>query len=620
MRWITSNQSTSVKPHYVPSAEGFGPTGAPDSSKVTEQIHIDYQVPIVNSSGEDASSSSQSMSPSFRRSLLPGDSYVAHFTTSPGPDSTLESGTIYIGAHLGEDERILWFQEKLKLGSDLMISDLLKAPDAKWDVRARIGSLFAVASIRKDTVPLWIGTCQVDIYSLGDDLQGQKGVAIKALHWVGDECWSWKGRGIGGQQPPDALKGWTGLTSPLTLPTGSLTLEDENEEANEGASLDSRGQRSYQTDNDTDSFDGLAAEQRVPLTNEIDDAFQQAFLFAMHQAKISKAGNLDFPIEPSFLISNVIQPYLRSRGQHYTIKKTSWKNTKRFIKHLDKMGLVKSKDRNGGETIILTVNLDHQQVIGFRPYSLPLVRAATGSGVENDKESASGNTLSFMEQKVTIQLVYHVSPKLIPTLFPSETGFCSSNQIRAALDSLEEQGASIIKVNHFLANTILASNSTQPQDDGQAIVTRYISRSALEQRLLDDAELCQPYHIILRDKEPSEQTPRAGSPPRIQIKLGRQRSKRGNRSVTKVSNLESYFMDLKSLASGIQKKYGMSATLRRASDSKSGLIELIFKGYQQRILSWVILPSLGIDAKWVNVEGREIYSRSSNAVIVGPTN
>ena len=51
----------------------------------------------------------------FRNSLLPENSLSARFTTTAGADLKQVSGTVYAGAHPGEDQRILWFKIEERL-------------------------------------------------------------------------------------------------------------------------------------------------------------------------------------------------------------------------------------------------------------------------------------------------------------------------------------------------------------------------------------------------------------------------------------------------------------------------------------------------------------------------
>lgn len=629
-----------------PELKNLAPLRSSDRRRLADQIIRDYQIAIPESSGDDASSNAQPTLSSLRTSLLPDATSSARFTMLSGPDSTLVHGTVYVGAHADQDERILWFQsgknpnliptvytlwhnpniipllhtpdfvveEKLRHGSDLMIPGLVKAQKSKWDSRARTGAIVAVAGLEKDTVPLWIGTCQVDVSNIGDDFRGQKGVAVKALHWAGDECWNWRALGSGGQEPPERLEGWKGLKARPFADHGQGAQPDnqaqEGEEVDGGVLLQSKDSERHEAkDKMRANLAEEVVEEQEPSTKDIDEAFQQAFLYAIHKAKTEKEGpnfGLDFPIQPSFLISNMIQPYLRSHTQHfYTIKKTSWKNANKFIKHLDKIGLVKSKNRNGGETVILTINFDNDQVATFRPYRLPppkvVATGADNNGHANERVSSSSDP--SVGQKLTIQTIYRASPKLVPTLLASKTEFYTAQQISAALKSYIEgnpdlggQGGSSIKLDAFLANSVLGSNPTQ--DDSKVLAAGRISRGALQKRILDDTRLCQPFHIIVRDPATSEPKPRTGLPPRINITIEK---RTGTKTVTKVSNLEPFHIDPQLLAPELQKKCAGSASAGQASGSKPGLLEVVVQGDQRKVLVNDILPSRGINVKWVDV-------------------
>lgn len=619
-----------------PEIKNLAPLRSSDRRKLADQIIRDYQIPVPQSSAEDdTSSGAQQTLSSLRNSLLPESTSSARFTTSSGPNLAQVSGTIYVGSSAEQDERILWFQlgknpkliptvytlwhnpgilpllhtpdfvveEKLTHGSDLMIPGLIKAPSAEWDSRAKIGSAVAVAGMQKDTVPLWIGTCQVDICNLPPSVRGQKGVAVKALHWAGDEVWSWRPLGSGGQAPPESIEGWPGLTAQLVEGVEQLSVEDndDGQEADDGAPVEEPPKDDRETAEEV---------EYEPTTKEIDDAFQKAFLYAIHKAKAENPGpkfGFVFPIQPSFLISNMIQPYLRSQNpQYYIIKKTSWKNAKKFIKHLDKLGLVKSKDRNGGETVILDIDFDDELVTGFRPYNLPKPKPA-GSEQAKAGEHSSGQASSSADvslgQTIAIQNVYRLSPKLVPTLLPSKTEFYTAQQVSAALKSYIEsrpelggQGSSTVKLDPFIANSILGSNPSH--DDSQALASGRISRSALQKRVLDDSHLCQPFYVIKRKDSASEQKPKAGHPPHVLVTIEK---RTGTKVVTKISNLEPFFIDPQVLAPELQKKCAGSASVGQASGSKPGLLEIVVQGDQRKILVGEILPKRGIDAKWVDV-------------------
>ncbi|KAF4964583.1 hypothetical protein FSARC_7489 [Fusarium sarcochroum] len=606
-----------------PDIRNLAPLRSSDRRKLADQIIRDYQVPLPESTGDDASSSSQSV---LRNSLLPESTSSARFITPT------EQGTVYIGTHPDQDERVLWFQtgknprliptvytlwrnpnlvpllhtpdfvveEKLKQGADLMVPGLVKARGTSWDSRASTGATVAVAGLENDTVPVWVGSCQIDIRNLPDEVRGQKGAAIKALHWAGDECWNWKALGSGGIEPPSSLEGWTGLRMNSSEKANQASSADDN--GGVGIALRPKDEQSQVADE--------VDEEREPTTKEVDDAFHQAFLYAVHKAKQSGTAprfGLDFPLQPSFVISKMIQPNLRYQNQnHYNIKKTSWKNAKKFIKHLDKLQIAKSKDRNGGETVILDIDFDDPQVVGFRPYRLPTPKttgADTGKAAEDAGGQASASHDSSTGQKLTVQMVYRPSPKLVPTLLPSKTDYYSAQDISAAVKSyidshpdLGGQGSSTIKLDPFLANDILGSKPSD--EDLSFLAAGRIPRSALQKRILNDSHLCQPFHIISRNGASSDQKPKAGSPPHILITLEK---RTGTKVVTKISNLEPFFIDPQVLAPELQKKCAGSASVGQVNGAKPGLMEVVVQGDQTKVLTKEILVKKGIDTKWVDI-------------------
>lgn len=611
----------------TPDIKNQVPLRSSDRRKLADQIIRDYQITVPDTEN-DTSSGTQPTLSSIRNSLLPESTSSARFTTSSGPDATLVAGTVYIGAHSGQDKRILWFQSKtdaklmptvytlwhnpnivpllhtpepvvegnLRHGADLMIPGLVKAPNTKWDSRARVGSIVAVAGTRSDTVPVWVGSCQLDVSSLPDNVRGQKGVAVKAIHWAGDECWRWRALGSGGQEPPDSVEGWTGLTAPLSAGVEQMSLGDEGQ-----ASSDVR---SPEGEAATEKAD-VVEEEPEPSTKEVDDAFLQAFLYSIHKAKASNSGpnfGFDFPILPSYVISKMITPYLRSHSQHYTIKKTSWKNVKKFIKHLDKMRLVKSKDRSGGETVILDIDFDDRKVVGFTPYKLPKP-ATTSTGGDHDGEHAQSSHDTSIGQKLTIQIVYRASPKLVPTLLPSKTEFYTAQQVSAALKSYIDEhpevggkGSSNVNLDPFLANNILGSKPSK--EDNIILAAGRISRGALQKRVLEDTHLCQPYHLIVRNQAASDQKPKAGPPPRVLLTIEK---RTGTKVVTKIANLEPFFVDPQQIAPELQKKCAGSASVGQAGGSKAGMMEVVVQGDQRKMLIGDVFPKRGIDSKWVDV-------------------
>lgn len=648
-----------------PQIKNLSPLRSSDRRKLADQIIADYQVHVPTlqeidntASAEEIQISASSSHPtpalsSIRTSLIPETCLSARFTTHAGASATLVSGTVYVAAYPGQEERILWIQygkdaklyptvytlwhnpglvpllhtpdfvvEKLRTGADLMTPGLVGGPP--WPEAAKTGSVVAVAGLERPSVPIWVGTCKIDVSALGR-VQGAKGAAVEGVHWEGDELWGWSQFGSGGRAAPASIEGWEFKCGGLEEGVEKLDLEDDDEdEAQEegGVALHSEG---TSTDPVVAESNGATGErddepEREPTTAEVDEAFFEAFLYATHDAK--KTGEaphygLDFPIQPSFLISNMVQPHLRVQNQHYTIKKTSWKNTKKFIKHLDKSVLVKSKDRNGGETVILDVDFNDDKIKAFTPYKLPKPKSqGAGADVAHHAGTSAGGGGGdpSLGQKLTLQTVYRASSKLVPDLLPSKTTYYTSSQISAQLKKYIEShpelttntsSPRLVKLDPFIANNILSSNSSAA--DTRTLAAGEIARDALLKRILEDSHLCVPHWLLLRDAQTWDPEspdpalkPKSGPPPQVAIVLEK---RSGTKVVTKISGLEAFGINPQILGPELQKKCAGSASVGQLVGGKPGMMEILVQGDQREVVEKEV-GRRGVDRRWVSFDDK----------------
>lgn len=239
-----------------------------DRRKIADQIIKEYQITVTSdppgeADAADSASPATSNLTSIRNALLPESSLSARFTTTAGPDLREVQGIVYVGAHEGE-ERVLWFKlehgpgadrrlyptiymlwqnpnlvpllytpelvmRKLHGGADLMTPGLANEPP--FPEKAKQGAVVAVASLDRNTVPLFVGICEIDVSALGE-VQGTKGHAVRGLHWVGDELWSWSSSSRPGRPAPDYLQGWDeAAVDELEEGVGEMTVEEKDASA-----------------------------------------------------------------------------------------------------------------------------------------------------------------------------------------------------------------------------------------------------------------------------------------------------------------------------------------------------------------------------------------------------
>lgn len=176
------------------------------------------------------------------------------------------SGTLYVGSHEGTagEQRVLWTKvadkmyptvytlwhnpgivpllytplvvvEKLQGGADLMTPGLQRGPP--FPKGAKKGAIVAIASLEAPTVPMAVGTCEIDVSAL-EKVQGMKGQAVSTFHWMGDELWAWSSSSKPGMEPPSIIQGWDDKKDEdVTLAERTAAVDLDDQEG--GISLDS---------------------------------------------------------------------------------------------------------------------------------------------------------------------------------------------------------------------------------------------------------------------------------------------------------------------------------------------------------------------------------------------
>ena len=123
--------------------------------------------------------------------------------------------------------------QKLRGGAPLMTPGLARGPP--FPTRATKNAIVAVASLKKPSVPLVVGICEIDVASL-EQVQGAKGHAVRGEHWDGDELWAWSPGGKPGGNAPENINGWdvNDAGAKLGKDIEQLDLHDQVEDEEEG--------------------------------------------------------------------------------------------------------------------------------------------------------------------------------------------------------------------------------------------------------------------------------------------------------------------------------------------------------------------------------------------------
>ena len=315
-------------------------------------------------------------------------------------------------------------------------------------------------------------------------------------------------------------------------------------------------------------------------------------------------------------MSNLVQPFLPAftpaQSNALQIKKTSYKNIKKFIKSLDKQKIIKSKDRDGNEVVILDIDFDDAAILDFKPYRLPKKETAAGSsagrGTTANSTTNPSSADSSIGQKLALLTLYKPKEKL-SDLFTSTShdprGYYTASEIRNVSTAYIERNNLISSTNKrlvtldpLLANTIFDGST---RFDADVLAKGSVPRDTLAERLL---AACAPFHAIVRNPStpntlPADTKPRAGAPPKITITL---ETRGGNKTVTKVSGVEAYFIAPQPLADELRKTCAGSTSVEqlKGSSPKNPVMEVMVQGPQKDAVAKA-LEKRGVSRGWVEV-------------------
>ena len=388
---------------------------------------------------------------------------------------------------------------------------------------AKKGSTVAVASLELPTVPMIVGICEIDVCALSN-VQGAKGHAVRSLHWDGDEIWGWSHGGKPGGFAPRIIDGWSMAedSSSRALDKGAAGLRDsrtdaesfeQDSHAKHGNSESRANQNNHVNREDGNPWESVSVQSReltskgilvqqapcgcifADRMSEVDDIFRNAFLFAMYQHQETHPNDmrhgLNFPIPQSLFVSNLILPFLPTFTEADTnamqIKKTSWKSAKKFIKALEKEKLLKSKDRNGGETVVQDVDFGDPAILAFKPYELPRKETTVlDSGGERATTSATSINDESIGQQLKKLSLFKPKEKLAP-IFTSTGSNMHSFYLTVELRSIvtayielenliSATNKRLVNLNPTLANAIFDGQSSM---DREVLVKGTVPRDAL---------------------------------------------------------------------------------------------------------------------------------------------
>lgn len=330
----------------------------------------------------------------------------------------------------------------------------------------------------------------------------------------------------------------------------------------------------------------------------------------METNKSEASYGLSFPLSQSSVMATLVHPFLPAhtpaQAASLQIKKSSFKNIKKFIKSLDKSRLVKSKDRDGNEVVIIDIDFTDPTFKEFKPYRLPKKETAGGTSLgRGDKATTglSGDDTSIGQKLKKVEL-FRPKEKLAPlfsTASADPRGLYTAAEMRPIVTAYLEAeqlisptNKRLITLNPILANAVYDGSA---RTDKEVLAKGTVARDALIDRVL---AACAPFYAILRnDEQVAGAKPKAGAAPKVTITL---ETRSGNKMVTKSSGVEAYFIQPQALADELRKTCASSTSVEKmvGSSPRNPIMEVMVQG-PQRDAVLKALEKRGVPKAWVEV-------------------
>ncbi|KAG0308832.1 hypothetical protein BGZ98_006613 [Dissophora globulifera] len=476
--------------------------------------------------------------------------------------------------------------DKLRNGADLMIPGIITAGDTEVPDLPE-GALVAILA-RGNKYPLGVGTMATSGHSIAASRGGvpPRGKAVHMLHVHQDHLWT-----MGSQ--PDFPADWQ--EGPKTLlddeyESSGDELEDKGDATEVAKALkdvaisDPKGKAPVRdeepqgTDKETDS---TAAEshqdhqsESVELSTEEVDQYLQEALLQVLKFKITESEAKELlPLNVSTLYSSYILPNRApGRAAEADIKKSSWKKLAKWLKAVEKQGLIKCKEIKG-ELFLQGVTWKHPQLDAFRGHKTVAQQAARQAKVEAKLSQA--NSDAKVLEVLEAYRPNSSSAGFFEAVGQSKDGYYSLQEVQSLLlEYIKEKQLSdpknqrVVRLDGILAEAL--KKEGEPKDR--------VQKSESRDRLVNN--MVPHYFVGYRGQQPHFVKG-------VLKPIHMLHDFRMGRFTTKVSGLERFLIDIDAFAREIQVLCAGSVSM--GASPKLNLREVAVQGRQARIVAEVLL-------------------------------
>ncbi|KAG0239301.1 hypothetical protein BGW41_007786 [Actinomortierella wolfii] len=506
--------------------------------------------------------------------------------------------------------------DKLKNGADLMLPGVIVSAGVEIPVLEE-GAIVAVKA-RGNKYPLAVGFMAAPTSVLTASRASPaapKGKAVHILHVHDDHLWA---MGTKESLPDD----WASIL-PVAVDNDYETESEDGDDAEQNADEIERAEDAALADKTTSALnlddqqptEGEADERQDQASSttetapaepekqaltvaEVDKFLHEALLQAL-KFKLTEAQAKELlPMNSSILYDSYILPCrARGRASEADIKRSSWKKVAKWLKTVEKQGLIKCKEMKG-ELVLNAVSWQHPQLKAFSGHKTvetqqqQLKQAASSSSTEasshQNKAGGSAGSIKVIEghrpSGSSVIFFETIGQPLDHCYSPAELKTLLAAYIKEKLLA-DPKNQRFIVLDEVLAHALGKKGESVdriPRDHGVERLTNNMT----------------VFHAILMGNEdPKEVKYVKGAVKPVQMI---QEIRTGRKTATRISGLEHFKMDVDAFAQELQVLCASSVaiTALQGASPKLNLREIMVQGPQMKKVS-ELLVERGVPKKYI---------------------
>lgn len=461
-------------------------------------------------------------------------------------------------------------EEYIYNGSNLMISGCVPP----FDSRLVAGTLCGIVSRKTPSVAVAVGIVDLDLPSY-ETVYGKKGVAVRILHHTQDEL----GR-----------KFKVKLMPPTDASIDSKPVSDVEPNVNDHVAKVS-------TQMGQVSVSDIADVVQEISTEEVDDLLTRAVYYTLISDPSFKV-----PISASSFISKHVMKNLPPNlsREAVNIKKSSWKKTAKFIKHLEKQGFIKAKGKIEDITII-SVNKEKPELKSFVHYKKPSAPKSTTLKRDTQRTgNASSSAKTMMESVILYKAKNQYAQQFMSIMdLPFDQLYSPSELKKSLIEYINFKSLTDKKDPKKALLDDLLFFMTIGHKKTEIATSRLVSKSELADPFLQN-NFIQHHQIYKADGTTLYKSPRKGNIPQVQLVT---EMKIHKKVVTRVANFEIFGVDADLLASDLKKLCNGSSTINETKINGSSCTEVQVQGpHGPLVIDY--LAKQGIPGKWIKFDNK----------------